>query len=176
MKGTDPIITRHHVLGIYDDPQKMVQAIATIRTEDLGQVIAYSPVPNHAIQNALEEGVSPVRIFTLIGGLLGCIVGFALPIYTSLNWSLITGGKPIISIPPFTVIAFEMTILLASLSSAIGFLFLAGLPNIRERLPYDVRFTVDRFGVLVICTAVHCDAARTIFEHTGAEEIHYESL
>ena len=176
MQGKDPALSSHRFLGIYDDPHKAAQAIATVRNEGLGQVVAHSPVPNHAIQHALPAEISPVRLFTLIGGLLGCASGFALPIYASLKWSLITGGKPIVSIPSFTVIAFELTIFLAALGGTLGFLILAGLPRIRERGPYDARFTIDRYGVLVVCTNVHCDAARAVLEHTGAEEVRHESM
>ena len=52
--------------------------------------------------------VSPVRLFTLVGALLGCTAGFSLPIYTVSAWPLITGGKPLFSIPAFVVIAFEL--------------------------------------------------------------------
>ena len=64
--------------------------------------------------------MSPVRVFVLVGGLLGCLSGFALPIYTVLDWPLITGGMPLISIPPFVVIAFELTILFAGRSHMVN--------------------------------------------------------
>ena len=168
-------LTSYRTLGIYDDPANAAQAIAAVQDGNLGHVVAYSPVPSPAIEKALGPEVSPVRLFTLIGGVLGCISGFALPIYTALEWELITGGKPVVSIPPFTVIAFELTILFAALGGVLGFLTLAGLPRVREKAPYDPGFTVDRYGVLVAGTKAQCDAARAVLEHTGAEEVRNES-
>jgi hypothetical protein len=48
-----------------------------------------------------------------------------------LSWPLIVGGKPIVSIPPFIIIAFALTILFGSLSTFLGFLILSRLPSIR---------------------------------------------
>ena len=61
--------------------------------------------------------MSPVRLFTLIGGLTGCTAGFAMTIWMSYDWPVLVGGKAIASIPPYVVIAFELTILLGALST-----------------------------------------------------------
>ena len=174
MRQKEATVRSDRILGIYDDPRKAAQAIATVRNEGLGQVVAYSPVPNHAIEHVLPAQVSPVRLFTLLGGLLGCASGFVLPIYTALEWELITGGKPIISIPPFTVIAFELAILFAALGGVAGFLILAGLPRLRGTAPYDERFTVDRYGVLVACTPEHREGVTAVLDRSGAEEVRHE--
>ena len=78
-------------------------------------------------------------------------LGIALPAYTMLDWPLITGGKPTISIPPLVVISFEVTMLLGALGAVAGFLLLSGLPAFAPPASYDSRFSEDRFGVLVTC-------------------------
>ncbi len=50
---------------------------------------------------------------------------------TSLSWPLIVGGKPIVSLPPFLIIAFALTILFGALSTFLGFLLLSRLPSLR---------------------------------------------
>jgi len=87
------------------------------------------PYPIEEIDEILEIPKSKLRFFTLIGAASGTIAGFALTIYTALRWHLNTGGKPLISIPPFVIIAFELTILIGALSSFIGFLILSRLPS-----------------------------------------------
>ena len=106
---------RVNVLGIFDRGKTAAVCARAILDEGLGEVVAYSPVPDHALDQALHVAVSPVRLFVLVGGLLGCATGFLFPIYTVMDWPLITGGKPLISIPAFVVIAFELTILLAAI-------------------------------------------------------------
>jgi hypothetical protein len=104
-----------------------------------------TPVPVPETEEILEMKRSPLRFFTLAGALTGLGAGFALTIFTVLDWPIITGGKPLISIPPFIVIAFALTILLGSLASFAGFLILGKMPsvsNIREPIEHDNRFII----------------------------------
>lgn len=89
------------------------------------------PAPDHAIEKLLKPKPSPLKFFTLIGSLIGLTLGLGFPIYTVLDWPKITGGKPLISLTPFIIIGFELTILLGSILSFLGFLFLAKKPSIR---------------------------------------------
>jgi molybdopterin-containing oxidoreductase family membrane subunit len=165
-------VSQTHLLGIFDAGAKAAVAAGTLRADRLGAVTVYSPTLDRDVDAALGPGRSPVRVFTLVGGILGCVLGFALPIYTVLDWPLITGGKPLISIPPFVVIAFELTILLAALMTVIGFLLASGLPRLRSQAPYDPRCSQDRWGVLVACAPERADAARQRLAQAGAEEVH----
>jgi molybdopterin-containing oxidoreductase family membrane subunit len=112
-----------------------------------------------------------VRLFTLVGGLAGTASGFALTIWTALKWNLITGGKPVVSIPPFVVIAFELTILLGGLCTVLGLLITARLPRVGVSPRYDPRFSADRFGVEVTCEASERAAIEEVLHGAGAEEV-----
>lgn len=92
------------------------------------------PHPDHEVEALVEQYVphSKLKYFTLAGTLSGFIGGFALTIGTVLDWPLITGGKPLISIPAFIVIVFEMTILLGATVSLLGFLLLSRLPSFKS--------------------------------------------
>ena len=96
------------------------------------------------------EGVLPgkrskVRFFALLGAASGTVTGFAFTILTSLSWPLIVGGKPIVSLPPFLIIAFALTILFGALSTFLGFLLLSRLPSprgIRSEEEYGNAFVI----------------------------------
>ena len=79
------------------------------------QLTVYSPTPRHELEEALETQESPVRIFTLVGAFTGTAAGTALATWASIDWPLVVGGKEIISLPAFSVIMFELTILLGAL-------------------------------------------------------------
>ncbi len=162
-----------HIVGIFAHVDTTVKAIRDLRAQGVRDFTVYSPVPVEEIEAALEEGrpVSPVRLFTLIGGLTGTLTGFALTIWSSLKWDLVTGGKPIVSIPPFVIIAFELTILLGGLSSLLAILVLGKLPSLRRSPAYDPRFSVDRFGITVTCPAERAEAVRRCLREAGAEEV-----
>ncbi len=100
----------------------------------------YMPHPEHDVEHLVEKYEKPSRLkfFTLVGGLTGCLTGFAFTTYTVFSWPLVTGGKPFISIPPFTVIAFELTILLGALFSFAGIMILARLPKISKMFAEEV--------------------------------------
>ncbi|MDX1675851.1 MAG: quinol:electron acceptor oxidoreductase subunit ActD, partial [Longimicrobiales bacterium] len=101
----------------------------------------------------------------------GAAAGFALAIWTSLDWPLITGGKPIVSLPAFVVIAFEMTILFGALSTVLGLFINARLGPPGKDLAYDPSFSAGSFGVLVDAPSGQGDEARRIMESAGAREV-----
>jgi hypothetical protein len=115
-----------------------------VRREDI-QVL--TPHPVEEVDEILRGPSSNVKFFTLFGALAGLLVGFAFTIYTVVSWPLMVGGKPIVSIPAFVIIAFELTILFGALASLGGFLLLSGLPS-----PKDIagpREYGNRFAILV---------------------------
>jgi hypothetical protein len=96
------------------------------------QVVTSFPV--HEALHILHLPASPLKYFTLTGAATGFCAGFGLTLYTVWHWPLITSGKPIFSLPPFTIIAFELTILLGAIASLLGFLHLNRLPSIPDIL------------------------------------------
>ncbi len=161
------------VVGVFAHVDAAVRAIQALRGRGLSDFSVYMPVPVEEIEQAVEHGrpVSPVRLFTLVGGLTGTLTGFGLTIWSSLKWDLITGGKPVVSIPPFVIIAFELTILLGGLCTLLGLLVLGRLPKLRPSASYDPRFSVDRFGIAVRCPADLVETARRCLRDSGAQEV-----
>jgi hypothetical protein len=138
------------ILGIYDGVDAAVAAIEGLRAAGLKRITVFTPVPSHEIEHALHVEQSPVRLFTLVGGLTGTATGFALPSWLSLDWPLVTGGKPILSIPAWVIIAFELTILFGALSTVLGLFICARLPHRKAFIVYDTSFSADRYGVYIV--------------------------
>jgi Protein of unknown function (DUF3341) len=162
------------VLGVFAHVDTATSAIRQLRARGVRSIATYSPVPLPEFEEALTGyGLprSPVRLFTLVGGITGTASGFALTIWTALKWNLITGGKPVVSIPPFVVIAFELTILLGGLCTLLGLLVTSRLPSLGVPPRYDPRFSVDRFGVEVECETAERRAIEDLLRSAGAEEV-----
>jgi hypothetical protein len=158
-------------LGIYDAVDAATETIEALREAGMKRITVFSPVPSHELEHALHAGESPVRMFTLVGGLTGAATGFAMPTWMSMDWPLITGGKPIISIPAWIIIAFELTILFGALSTVAGLFISARLPQRRIMQVYDPSFSSDRFGILVVPPLGKENQVRDIMQANGAAEI-----
>jgi hypothetical protein len=161
------------VVGVFAHVDTTVKALEELRSKGYHDLEVYTPAPIHEIEDVMERDrpVSRVRLFTLIGGLTGTASGFILTIWSALQWGLVTGGKPIASIPPFVVIAFELTILFGGLSTVLGMVLLGRLPRLRPTPAYDPRFSNDRFGVAVRCASGRGASVSEILRGAGAEEV-----
>lgn len=121
----------------FDDEHSFLEKVrAVARDLKPGQTVeTFSPIPVPEADELLKPKPTMVRLFAIAGALTGTLSGFALTIYSVLRWPmLITGGKPLVSILPFVIIAFELTILLGALSTFGGFLLLARLPSVPKIL------------------------------------------
>jgi len=159
------------LVGSFPHLDSLLHAIENLKKTGYRELQALSPIPHHAIDAALEKPTSPVRVFTLIGCLLGSVTGFVLTIATSLHYPLITGGKPIVSIPPFLIIVFELTILIGGLLTLGGMLWNARLPRVHIVPAYNPRFSEDRFGLWVPCDEKEFDEVTRLLESAGAEQV-----
>jgi hypothetical protein len=161
----------HGTLGVYDAVDAAAQTIERLRAAGMKRITVFSPVPSHELEHALHAGESPVRMFTLVGGLTGAATGFAMPTWMSLDWPLVVGGKPMISLPAWVIIAFELTILFGALSTVAGLFICARLPQRRTLQVYDPSFSSDRFGVLVLPPSGKEAHVRNIMRDSGALEV-----
>lgn len=162
-----------NVLGVFAHVDTTVQAIRDLRAKGFSDLTVYTPVPVEEIEHEVEKvrPLSAVRLFTLVGALTGTATGFFITIWSSLKWELVTGGKAPASIPPFVIIAFELTILLGGLSTVLAVLVLGRLPKLRPSPTYDPRFTLDRFGVAVSCPPEKAETAKSLLTASGADEV-----
>jgi hypothetical protein len=161
------------ILASYRFVDAAADAIRTLKAEGYRNFTVYTPVPNVEIQHAIGHRVSPVRLWTLLGGLTGCATGFAMTLWMSFDWPIVVGGKPIGSIVPYIVIAFELTILFGALATLIGLVF--HIRRTRQPGAYDGRFTDDRIGIFVPCPSDRRQAVETLLRTAGAEEVRVEA-
>ena len=160
------------VLGVFSYLDTTLDAIKKLRAAGHADFTVYSPVPRHEIEDALGQAVSPVRMFTLVGGIAGCAVGAWLTLWMSYDWPLVVGGKPVGSVPPYVVIMFEMTILFGALSTILGILLNSVFAARRVgTIQYDTRFTNDRFGIFVPGESGQVARIESLLREAGAEEV-----
>jgi hypothetical protein len=163
---------RTGVLGVFAHLDTATEAIRRLKRDGY-EVTTYAPTPRHELEEAMETPESPVRIFTLTGAFTGTAAGTALATWTSIDWPLIVGGKEIVALPAFSVIMFELTILLGALSTVAGLFLLGRLPHIGppEAPMFHPSFTGGNFGVFAHAPRDRYDDVQRILTDAGSEEV-----
>jgi Protein of unknown function (DUF3341) len=156
-------------LGIFLQPARAARAIRALKASGFDDVRAAMPAPFPEVVTAVGKPRSPVAFLALPGAVVGTVGGLALTVLTSLSLHLVTGGKPVVSVPPFVIIAFELAVLIGSLANlgavALG-AWHGGKPS---GFPQCGSFNGARIGVFAACR--NRTAASRILRENGAEEV-----
>ncbi|HXV37444.1 MAG TPA: DUF3341 domain-containing protein [Myxococcota bacterium] len=139
------------LVGIFELPGQAAAAVRQLRGRGYEDIETFAPAPFPEVDDAVHPKPSRVRLMTLIGGLAGVTTGYAMTIWMSNNWKIMLGGKPFASIPPYTIIAFELTILFGGLMTVIGLFVFGKLARFKLDPAYSPRFSAEDFGVVIRC-------------------------
>ena len=161
------------VMGTFAYEEDFLNAAENLTSSGFDDIALLSPLPLEDAQRALGLGKSPVRRFSLAGAIIGALSGFAMAAGTALVFILPTGGRALITLPPFMIITYEMTILFGVIFTLLGFHFVSGLPAWRDK-PYLPSANVDRFIVVVEgADSEQAAKAVTIIKEAGAVEVRH---
>lgn len=164
------------LLGLFQDAEQVADATSKLRdtgfpAEDM-DIYSGTPYP----EGSFGEYVAGHRLYVwpIIGALCGFAVAILITAGTQISYPLVTGGKPILSIPPMTIITYEGTMLGALIFTVLGILFESRLPNRKMGL-YDRRITEGYIGVLVSCPEERLSQAEKVLRDSGAEDVKKET-
>lgn len=159
------------LISSFADEENCANAIEELREAKLDDFNSFAPFPSHKIEHAIGRRKSPVRWVVLAGGISGVLTGLAITIGTTFEWNLNAGGRPLISGPPFTIICFELMILLGGIFGFLGVFLFAGLPALDPLPTYNSRFGEDRFGLVVRVDEGEAERIESMLKESGAEEV-----
>ena len=157
--------------GVYDRPDRIAESVTRLKGRGYTDLETYSPAPFAEVDDAVSEKPSLVRLFTLIGGLTGVVTGYALTIWMANDWQLMLGGKPFSSIPPYTIIAFELTILFGGVLTVLGLFTVGRLYPRKLDSDYEPRFSAEEFGLVVSCRERDVAEIEALMSAHGALEV-----
>lgn len=161
------------VIGIFDDPEAVITASKGAHKQGWRKFDVYTPFPVHGLAEAIGIPRSKIPWVTLVAGLTGASVGFLFQAWTSaIDWPINIGGKPMISWPAFIPVTFEMTILIAGLSTAAALFVTCKLPKRHEK-PMALKLTDNEFGLFVPATEAGFskDVVMTFLKEAKANEV-----
>lgn len=131
--GTTEHLSRSRFRASFADPEGLLQAVQWLRGEGYEVLDTYTPFPVHGMDEAM--GLKPSRLprACLAFAILGLTLAFGFQIWSSaFDYPLRMGGKPLIALPAFIPVAFELTVLLAGLGVVASFFLVARLrPRLR---------------------------------------------
>ena len=160
------------VIGLFTDVDAAADAMDAVAAAGYAQgnyeVLTGTPYPEGTFGEA--EPVHKLYRFPLIGAVCGFIVGLLLTAGTQLAVPLVTGGKPLLSIPPMAIIMYEGTMLGAILFTVFGIIFESRLPRLFMGA-YDPRITEGHIGVVISGAEDQMDNAESVLLDSGAEDV-----
>jgi Protein of unknown function (DUF3341) len=168
------------VISTFGSDQECAEGILALHGAHISGFRAFFPFPSERIMEAVDHvrawGRSPVRYWQLFGGITGVLTAIAITFGTSWEWNLIAGGRPVISVPPYIIIMFELMILIGGLSGLTGFFLHSRMPEFEGYAGYRSRFSEDKFGLVVECEENAAGRVESLLRNAGAEDITREIL
>ena len=162
--------TEPGVLAVFAEPAQAARAVRALRGEG-HDVRAAMPAPFPELVEALGRPRSSLGLFTLGAAALGGVCGLALAVGTSLASPIVVGGMPVISLPAFLVIVFEVAVLFGAIANFAAWLILAARGRRTRPVPWDDRFSRDRIGLFV--ASAKDPRIEALFRTSGAEEVRH---
>jgi hypothetical protein len=159
------------LVGVFEFPGPVKGVAGKLQGRGFRNLEIYSPAPFPELDDVLDSRPSLVRLFTLVGGLVGVVTGYAMTIWMSLDWPIMIGGKPFASIPPYTIIAFELTILFGGLLTVLGLFAVGRLPRISLDSAYSARFSAEDIGLAVDCEDRDVAEVEALLRESEAKEV-----
>ena len=134
----------------FDDEIPLLQAVKRIQESNEKIIDVLTPFPVHGLDKALGMKRTSIPMIGFIFGALGGLLGFIFQAWVfTVDYPLVFGGKPYLSVPSFIPVTFECTILFAALSMVAAFLIKSRLKPKKDFDPIDPGITDDRFVILV---------------------------
>lgn len=160
------------LLALYSDDQTAADATDKLALSGFNpaefQILTGCPYPDGAFGE--REPRHRLYAFPFIGAACGLATSVLLTAGTQISYPMVTGGKPILSIPPMAIISYEGTMLGAILFTILGTLFEMRLPRAGVGL-YDVRITEGYIGISLHCPEERVSAAELAFRQSGAVDV-----
>jgi molybdopterin-containing oxidoreductase family membrane subunit len=166
----DPARGPGRLVASFGHPRDFTAALRRLAAAGVkDEVEVRTPIRVPEVGAILGRARSPVRLWTLAGGVAGFIGGYALCILTARENDLIVHGKPAVQLIPFLIVGFELMVLTGALANLAGLLVHAGLLKKKRKRPDpgDDAFRRDRFGIVVSGPEAVLDAASAALRERG---------
>lgn len=172
----------------FDSPGKVLKAAEKVHEAGYRWWDCCTPFPVHGLDQAMGIRPTILPVLVFFAGMTGTLIAFALQTFTNAtDWNIwamvwVTGypylisGKPMMSLPAFIPVMFEMTILLAATTATFVMYIMNGLPRLSHPLFSNKRFrrvTDDKFFIVIEARdpKYFHDRTTALLESLGADAV-----
>lgn len=164
-------MARQAILGLFDDASAAADAGDALKSAGIPEsdynFLTDVPYP----EGAFGEGMERHRLYVwpLLGGLIGLIVSLVIGAMSPMAVPMTIADRPILEMPPLSVICYTGALLGAILFTVIG-LILALRPNVGNGISDD-RISQGMIGLLVNAGAERGSQVTNILNEAGAVDV-----
>lgn len=158
---SEPVLA---LLAEFGTADALLDAVRRTRDAGFRSVDTFSPYPVDGVAELLDFCDHRIGWLSIAGGLFGFFGMLALQLFVNIDYPVEVGGRPLIALPAFFVVDFEIMILGAVLFPVIGMLVLNGLPRLHHPLFGTPRFSLasdNRFFLYVDASDPKFDPQQT---------------
>lgn len=164
------------IVGVFDDEEKLVMAGQQVRKANFKIVDFYTPFPVHGLDELLEIQRTRLPFVTFGAGAFGLSLALGFQVWTSaVDWPLNVGGKPMLSIPAFIPITFELMVLFGALVTVVAFILASKLSADKKIEIINPRQLDDKFLVVVEALS-DSENVKKILKDSGACSVEEKKL
>jgi mono/diheme cytochrome c family protein len=155
------------VTALFNNPDAIISAASKVSSSGFTKWDVNSPYPLHGIDKAMKMKPSTLGFVTMVFGLSGVALALLLMWWTmSVDYPMVIGGKPFFSLPAFIPVTFEVTVIMATVSTVVAmFAFFFGLPRNAHALhdtDYMKKVSRDHYGIVIEADDPKFDERSTI--------------
>lgn len=167
-----------HVYGLlaeYEGVIPLLEAATKVRDAGYTHWDTYTPIPIHGLDEAM--GIRRTRLPWVVfgAGVTGALLALLMQWWmNSINYPYVSSGKPLLSLPAFIPIIFEVTVLFSAIATLVAMLMFNNLPSLYHSYfssrAFAGRVTTDRFFIGIETRDARFDPGRTraLLESTQA--------
>jgi hypothetical protein len=168
--------SKHILYGLFEDEEILIKAVNNARAEGLKIWNCYTPFPVHGLDHAM--GIKDTRLHTagFVFGATGILTALSFMIWVNTsNYPINFGGKPLLSIPSYIPITFELTVLFASVGMVLLYCFINRLapgmdPDIIDERTTSYMFLMG-FEIDETTSSERIAQVKEVLNKNGAVEI-----
>lgn len=153
------------ILAEFGSPERLLEAAARLRAAGYERIELYSPYPLEGAEALLGLPRPRLPWFVLACGLAGAAAALWIQWFANAwDYPLNVGGRPLLSLPAWVPVTFEIGVLSAALGAFVGLLARAGLPRLWHPVftaPGFEDASVDGFWLAVGVGDARYEPART---------------